>query len=265
MLPDHLSVSQITKFLTCPLSYRFQYVDGIETGTKSSSFALGTAFHSAAEHLHRHLMNGGAKRPEVYQDVLAESLKVEFGNFEVQTKDGENRDSLTAEGARLIDAYREYRTAQKTTLLTVEQRVERELINVRTGELLGLPFVAYLDLIEKVENGLVVVDLKTAARSYSQGDVDGNLQLTAYGLLVMLETGKPPAGLRIDAVVRNKQPKVQRLETTRTENDLVRFWALAKQVRAAIEAGVFYPSPGWACSGCEFAESCQRWGLSGKE
>lgn len=91
MLPDHLSVSQINRFLQCPLSYRFQYIDKIETGLKSSSFALGTAFHSAAEHLHRHLMNGGVKRPEVYQNVLAESIKVEFGNFEVQVKDGEDR------------------------------------------------------------------------------------------------------------------------------------------------------------------------------
>ena len=264
MLPDHLSVSQITKFLMCPLAYRFQYIDGIETGIKSSSFALGTAFHSAAEHLHKHMMNGGVKRPEVYQEVLAESLKVEFGNFEVQTKDGEDRDSLIGEGGRLIDAYREYRTAQKTQLLTVEQRIERDIANVRTGELLGLPFIAYLDLIEKDGDGLVIVDLKTAGRSYSQQDADANLQLTCYGLLVMLETGKPPVGLRIDAVVRNKTPKVQRMETARTEADLVRFWALAKQVRAAIEAGVFYPSVGWSCPTCEFAEYCRRWGLDGR-
>ena len=40
MLPDHLSASQIIKFLMCPLTYRFQYIDQIETGIKSSSFAL---------------------------------------------------------------------------------------------------------------------------------------------------------------------------------------------------------------------------------
>ena len=265
MLPDHMSASQITKYLMCPLAYRFQYIDGIETGIKSSSFALGTAFHSAAEHLHKHMMNGGVKRPEVYQHVLAESLKVEFGNFEVQTKDGEDRDSLIGEGGRLIDAYREYRTAQKTTLLTVEQRVERELVNVETGEVFRLPFIAYLDLIEKDGDGLVIVDLKTAGRSYSQQDADANLQLTCYGLLVMLETGKSPAGLRIDAVIRNKQPKVQRLATKRSETDYVRLWNLARTVRNAIEAGHFYPNPSWACSGCEFAEYCRRWGLDSKE
>jgi len=264
-LPDHLSASQITKFLMCPLSYRFHYIDGIETGGKSSSFALGTAFHVAAEQFHRHLMNGGVRAPKVYQDLLADSLAVEFGNFEVQVKDGEDRDSLTKEGGRLIDAYREYRTAQPATILTTEQRVERELANIRTGETLDLPFIAYLDLIEQNGDGLVVVDLKTAKRSYSQPDVDGNLQLTCYGLLTLLETGKPPSGLRIDAIVRNKTPKVQRLETSRTESDYVRFWTLARTVREAIEAGLFYPSPGWSCPTCEFSEHCRRWGLESGE
>ena len=158
-----------------------------------------------------------------------------------------------------------YRTAQKATILTTEQRVERELVNVRTGETLGLPFIAYLDLIEQNGDGLIVVDLKTAKRSYAQGDVDGNLQLTCYGLLTTLETGKPPSSLRIDAVVRNKTPKVQRLETSRTQRDYIRFWTLAKTVRAAIETGVFYPSPGWACPTCEFADHCRRWGVENEK
>ena len=260
-LPDHLSVSQITKFLICPLAYRFHYLDGIETGIKSSSFALGTSFHTAAEMLHKHLMNGGVRQPKVYRGVLGDALAAEFGNFDVQVKDGESQDSLTEEGGRLVDAYLAYRTAQPATILTVEQRIERELVNIQTGEVLGLPFVAFVDLIEKDEAGLVVVDLKTAKRSYSQTVVDANIQLTCYALLVLLETSKPPR-LRIDAVVRNKKPKIQRIETTRTEDDLVRFWALARSVRQAIEAGIFHPNPGnWSCPTCEFAEHCQRWGL----
>jgi len=261
MLPDHLSASQIIKFLMCPLSYRFHYIDGIETDIKSSSFALGTAFHTAAEHLHKHIMNGGVRSPKVYRDLLGDSLAVEFGNFDIQVKEGEDRDTLTEEGGRLVDVYRECRVAQKTTLLTVEQRIERDLVNIATGELLGLPFIAFLDLVEKTEEGLVVVDLKTAAKSYSQSVVDGNMQLTVYALLVLLETGEPPSGLRIDAIVRNKTPKVQRIETSRTEDDFVRFWSLARTVRQAIEAGVYFPNPGWQCAGCEYSSQCKRWGL----
>jgi putative RecB family exonuclease len=260
LLPDHLSVSQINKYLLCPLAYRFAYVDRIETGVKASGLVLGTAFHAAADTLHKHLINGGVREPKVYRDVLGDSLSVEFGNFDIRTKDGEDRDALTEEGGRLIDVYREYRTTQPGQLIATEHRVERDLAHVRTGELLGLPFVAYLDLIEKDDDGLVVVDLKTAGRSYSQQDADLNLQLTGYGLLVLLETTEPPRSLRIDAVVRNKTPRVQRLETTRTECDFVRFWSLAGAVRKAMESGAFYPNPGWACAGCEYADHCRRWG-----
>jgi len=122
-----------------------------------------------------------------------------------------------------------------------------------------------MDLVEKTEAGLVVVDLKTAKRSYSQQDVDGNLQLTAYGLLVWLETGALPAELRIDAIVRNKEPKVQRLATGRSKTDYARFWNLARTVRNAIETGCFYPNPGWSCPTCEFAEHCQRWGADNEK
>jgi len=263
-LPDHLSVSQINRFLQCPLSYKFRYIDGIETGIKSASFALGTAFHAAAEELHRHLMDGGVREPQVYEGLFADALSTEFGNFEVPLKEGESQDTLTQEGGRLIEVYVKYRTSQPGKVLTVEQRIERELVNVQTGEVLGLPFVGFLDLIERDEAGLVVIDLKTAARSYRQTVVDGSIQLTCYALLVLLETSNPPR-LRIDAVVRNKTPKIQRIETTRTEDDLVRFWALARSVRQAIEAGNFYPNPGnWSCATCEYAEHCRRWGMKGR-
>jgi len=79
MLPDHFSVSQLTKFLTCPLSYRFQYVDQIKVGSKTSSFALGTAFHTAAEKLHKHMLNGGVRKPEVYRDALGDALSSSSG------------------------------------------------------------------------------------------------------------------------------------------------------------------------------------------
>ena len=264
--PDHLSASQIIKFLMCPLSYKFAYVDRIETGTKSSSFALGTAFHTAAEQLHKHMMNGGVRAPKVYHDALGDSLKIECGNFDVQMKEDETPDSLITEGNRLMDAYREYRISQPAKLLAAEQRIERELVNPATGEILDVPFVAFLDLVEQNGHAIIVVDLKTAGRSYSQQDADTNLQLTCYGLLILLETGKAPSGLRIDAIIRTKTPKVQSLATSRAETDYVRFFALARAVRAAIEGGHFYPNLGWSCPTCEFGEHCRRWGVkNGKE
>ncbi len=264
-LPDHLSVSQMNKFMNCPLAYRFKYIDRIKTSVKSSNFALGTAFHSAAEQLHKDMIAGQAKDPDVYRQVFSESLAMEFGCFDITLKKDESQESLTKQGCELTDLYFSYRTVQKDGLTSAEQKIRRSLVDVNTGEELEVPFVAYLDLLEKNAAGHVVVDLKTSCKSYSQRDVDQNMQLTAYALLVFHETGKIPT-CRIDAVVRNKKPKLQRIETQRTRDDLQRFFVLAKTVRrsicAAADTGVFYPSAGMGCFGCEFTYHCNKWGLA---
>ena len=261
-LPDHLSVSQLNTFLSCPLAYRFRYIDRIETGTKSSSFALGTAFHSAAERLHKDIIAGQAGAADDYCTAFDDALSVEFGCFDVQLKPGESADSLHQEGRALVELYCEHRLRQPAKLVAAELRIEQRLVNPATREELGVPFVAYLDLVERDGGGTNVVDLKTASRAYAQGDVDTSMQLTAYGLLMLLSTGQAPATMRIDAVVRTKVPKLQRIETRRSESDYIRFFELARVVWAAIQEGHYYPNAGWTCSNCEFARECAHWGTA---
>jgi len=157
-LPDHLSVSQLNTFLSCPLAYRFRYVDRIETGTKSSSFALGTAFHSAAERLHKDIIAGHAGAADDYCTAFDDALSVEFGCFDVQLKAGESADSLHQEGRALVELYREHRLRQPAKLVDAELRIEQRLVNPATREELGVPFVAYLDLVERDSGGAVYRD-----------------------------------------------------------------------------------------------------------
>jgi len=152
-LPDHLSVSQLNTFLSCPLAYRFRYIDRIETGTKSSSFALGTAFHSAAERLHKDIIAGQAAAADDYCTAFDDALPVEFGCFNVQLKPGKSADSLHQEGRALVELYREHRLRQPGKLVAAELRIEQRLVNPATREELGVPFVAYLDLVERDSGG----------------------------------------------------------------------------------------------------------------
>jgi len=260
-LPDHLSVSQIRKHLGCPLAYRFAYVDHIETGTRASALVFGKAVHVAAELLHRHLMDGGAQEDKVYHDALRESLAAQFKEFDVRVKEGESLQTLTDEGARLFDLYLQRRTCDGDRIVAAEKRIECDLVNIRTHEALSVPFVGYLDLVERDSDGRsVVADVKTTRKSHNQSTVDADVQLSAYALLLLLSEGAEPARLRIDALVRNKTPKLQTVETRRTERDLVRFWSLARAVWCAIQAGNSYPNPSWLCPGCEYAQHCGQWG-----
>jgi RecB family exonuclease len=63
----------------------------------------------------------------------------------------------------------------------VEQPFDVPLIDQETGEVLDRALVGTLDLLERDADGrLVVVDLKTSARKYTDLQVEASLQLSIY-------------------------------------------------------------------------------------
>lgn len=44
---DYLSYSAVRTFQSCPLKYRFRYVDGLHEDSVSSSLIFGSAIHAA--------------------------------------------------------------------------------------------------------------------------------------------------------------------------------------------------------------------------
>ncbi len=47
---DYISYSSINTFRSCPLKYKFRYLDGLPEETVSSSLVFGSAIHSAVEY-----------------------------------------------------------------------------------------------------------------------------------------------------------------------------------------------------------------------
>jgi len=67
----------------------------------------------------------------------------------------------------------------------------------------------------------------------------------------------PP--LRIDMLLKTKQPRLERFETSRTPGDLAWTARLIEQTVRAIEGEHFYPNPSWRCTECEYFAHCQAW------
>src|SRR5688500_4269042 len=65
-------------------------------------------------------------------------------------------------------------------IVGVEQPFGVPLVDQETGEVLDRDLVGSVDLLERDAEGLVVVDLKTAARKYSDLQVEALLQLSVY-------------------------------------------------------------------------------------
>lgn len=71
--------------------------------------------------------------------------------------------------------------------------------------------------------------------------------------------GRDEKGVRLDVMVRTKEPKIQQLKAERREQDIDRFLRRAKQVKRGINAEVFYPNDNYTCGICGYREMCEKW------
>lgn len=247
-----LSASRIQTYLACPLRYRFRYVDKIPAPWRPAALAFGSSIHAAAEWFHRERFEG--RQPtadqvlEIFRaDWFAQNLEpLVFG-------DRDSRESLDEKGRAMLALYVE--KANGAAPRFIEERFETDLADPETGEALDLKLLGVIDL---VDHEGTLVELKTGARRYSRGDVDRHLQLSLYALATFLITGRIP-DLRIDLLLKTKEPKLERYRTSRTLEDLGWTARLVRGVGQAIESDHFYPSPSWQCTECEYFGNCQSW------
>jgi putative RecB family exonuclease len=144
----------------------------------------------------------------------------------------------------------------------VEQAFDVPLVDLDMGEVLDRSLVGMWDLLERdAEGHLVVVDLKTAARRYTDLQVELSLQLSVFSYAsVMSGLGEQDdVRLRFDVLTKTKQPDLLRYWSERDRAASVRLFRLAAELLRAIEAGVFHPNPGWQCKGCPLKRQCWAW------
>jgi putative RecB family exonuclease len=250
--PRTISVSQVNAYLGCPLKYRFQYVDKIPRPWRAAAMAFGSSVHAAVEWFHRERLVG--KTPD-----LAEVLKVFDADWYAQNveplvfSERESREALAEKGRGMIQLYVE--STNGTMPTAVEQPFELDLADPETGELLDVRLRGVIDLIE---DGDVLVDLKTAGRTLEAGGLDRHLQLSTYALAYLLLHGNVPK-LRLDMLLKTVKPRLERHETTRSVEDLSWTARLIREVSLAIQTEHFFPNPSWRCTECEYFAHCQQW------
>jgi putative RecB family exonuclease len=250
--PRTSSLSQVQAYLFCPLKYRFQYVDKIPRPWRASALAFGSSIHAAVEWFHRERLDG--RTPD-----LTEILKVFDADWYAQNleplvfSERESKDSLAEKGRAMLQLYTESVNGAKP--VAVEQSFEVVLADPETGELLDVRLRGVVDLVEE---GETLVDLKTAARTLEQGGLERHLQLSTYALAFFLLHGTIPK-LRLDMLLKTTKPRLERHDTTRTVEDLSWTARLIQQVAMAIQTEHFFPNPSWRCGECEYFAHCQRW------
>ncbi|MBM3302481.1 MAG: PD-(D/E)XK nuclease family protein [Deltaproteobacteria bacterium] len=213
----HLSYSQVSTYLTCPLRYKLQYVDFIAPAFTASSLVFGQAIHEAVGAFYQQQLIGDSLRPDEMLDVYRQAWLSQDGAA-VRFFNGDNEESLTEKAKQMLTVFHDSFDLG-AQILGIE-----EFFEVRLAKDVP-PFQGYIDLIEQSPaGGITVVDLKTASKKPSSSQAHSNLQLTAYAIGAQALGFDPDQlTLRLDVLTKTKTPELVRYETTRTELERQRF------------------------------------------
>ena len=253
---DYLSYSAVRTFQSCPLKYRFRYVDGLAEDCVSSSLIFGSAIHSAIEFYFTQQLSGAdAPSLDILLDVYQQSWQdrsednIEFGKTETA-------DVLHDLADRMLRKFLHSELIQpEGRIIGIEEEFRGVLIP-------GLPdLLGYVDLLLETNDAVIVRDFKTSRSAWDQQQAeDQSDQLLLYADLVRKVMPGKQLRLQFAVITKTRDPKVQLLETPFDEGKLHRTKRIFETVWSAIQSGHFYPSPSpMQCPTCGYRTQCEAW------
>jgi len=249
----HISYSQISCYMGCPLKYRFQYVDGIEPPFVSAALVLGSGIHAALNRHYQAHLEGVRLEPSELMKTFSEHWRLENEQREVIIFSG-NAEMILSQGKGILEVF--CLKAEPKSILAIE-----EPFSVKPGD--GMPpLIGRIDLIEQDTEGTIcVVDHKTASRRYSDSRPDDDLQMSAYALAARwMFPREREVLLRLDVLLKTREPDYLKYYTVRSPEDMKRFMKLAEAVYSAVQNNIFYPNPSYHCGQCPYGEDyCRSW------
>lgn len=256
----HISHSQLRTYLTCSQRYLYQYVRGLPWEFIPDYFPFGRSVHTAAKAFYLSMKETGKR-------ISLEELTGHFtkswdhesqGNIRYQK--GQDKDSLKAKGILMLEAFHENVAPRK--ILEVEYPFSVALVQKKTGEILPYNLSGIFDLIEADEEGtIIVVELKTGSKRFTEEQLDLDLQGTLYSYALKqigFSTNGGDTLVRYDLLLKLKEPKMDSYFAVKGNVDFEWAYQLIKKVLRAIEVGTFYPTPGWWRKDCPFGTTCKK-------
>ncbi len=103
----HLSYSQINTYLTCPVKYKFQYIDRIESPFVSSALAFGSCIHEAAGAFYQSVLEGDSLSRSQVHNVYRQAWDSHSKEQTVRFFNGDSEDSLSTKAKRMLEVFHE--------------------------------------------------------------------------------------------------------------------------------------------------------------
>ena len=259
-IDSYISPSRLNCWLSCPLKFRFTYIDGMRQPTTPSLF-LRRVCHGAMETLYRHRQLGVILGAEEVTRRMLEGWDQATEEDGMSFDDVSEEQALQKQAVDLVTAYIRQMPADEPKPLAVEVAVESPLIDPATGKNLGLPMVGIMDLVLDDADGPLVCDFKTSARSGEPLETAHEVQLSSYSLLFRHSQGQDEGGLEIRSLVKTKTPKIEiHRYASRTDAHFRRLFAVLHEYIDALDTGRFNYRPGFGCGMCDHRSGpCRQW------
>ncbi len=127
---DYVSRSALSTFRTCPLKYRFRYVDGLPEESVSSALIFGTGIHTAVEQHYQAILSGASK-PDLDALLFAyRSAWLPHDPDAISFGSKETRATLDVLASKMLTAFLNSPAASvQGRVLGVEEEIRGMLIN----------------------------------------------------------------------------------------------------------------------------------------
>jgi len=240
--PEHISHSQLNLWDSCPKQWEYAYIQKLRRPS-SSNLVLGSCYHETLEeNFKKKMILGHDLDFDICADFFSTIWDKEASNAWNVDWGNKSPGALKDMGIELISKY-----LDEVAPAIMPQFVERWM----EKDLNGTKFVIRIDLID-MNN--VVIDHKTAARAYSQADVDKDMQASASAFVL-----ERPIVFHNHVAVKTKNPQIQIVETFRTPQDISYWYKKASAILAHMKTG-YAPTreDSWMCSPtyCGFYDLC---------
>jgi len=219
------SYSQLSHYLACPKKYRYRYIDGWQERDTRAATIFGRVFEHALGALFRHEDPAAA----FYDEWNL------YRNVELDYSRGDTWERMAEQAVQLLEQFvRDERIVVPEPLRNLQVKYLQRLSE-------SSEFVAYVDALGALDGRECLLEWKTSGARYPEepaGLFSLDQQLIAYSWITGI------AEVAIVVFVRKKNPEIQYLRTTITEQQRQEYAALVGETIRQIESGLFLPHTG---------------------
>jgi putative RecB family exonuclease len=250
-LPRGLSPSAFAAFKSCPLAFKFSYLDRLPQ-PPSAPASKGTLVHRALELL---MLRDAANRtlPAAIDDLARARAELaehpEFAGLELTEAEW---DAFHHEAEVLVHRYFDLEDPTRVRPIGLELRL--------SATIGALKLRGVIDRLELDDDGeLVITDYKTGSVPGERHELQRLAGVHMYALMVEQILGKRP--VRVQLLYLLKPEAIIAVPSEQSVNGVARkSQALWKAIESACARDDFRPHPGPLCDYCSYQAYCPAFG-----